>query len=422
LLRAQGWYAAGVLIFESSPLPLVPNTPKPPSPQELEEAFSLFNRASAELADVYRELEQQVARLNGELAVANGELRRQYDEKEALSRRLSLLLDALPGGVIVLDARDVVLEANAAAVELLGGRIFNQPWSAIQAECLAATDSPQERRVRRVDSSPDAGSEPRWVSLSASQIDPAGGRVVLLSEVSEAYRMREELERHQKLSAMGEMAAGLAHQLRTPLATALLYAGNLTRERLADADRQRFAEKALARLKDLERMIQDMLTFLRGAPSKREPIALPDLIVEVAQVMEPQMADKQVRLTVAMRCPSVQLSGDRKRLCGALLNLLENALQASDPGTTVTLTADAERGGVSISVADEGKGMSAEVQRRLFQPFFTTRPEGTGLGLAIMRSVVHAHGGRVEVRSAPGQGSKFIVHLPAQLQTAEAAP
>src|SRR5689334_13003687 len=410
-------------LFSSSIGPsLVPNSQKPPSPEELEQAFSLFNRASAELADVYRELEQQVARLNSELAVANGELRRQYDEKEALSRRLSLLLDALPGGVIVLDANDVVVEANAAAIELLGGRIFNRPWSAIQAECLVATASPQEWRVRRGDAPAGAACEPRWVSLSASQIDPAGGRVVLLSEVSEAYRMREELERHQKLSAMGEMAAGLAHQLRTPLATALLYAGNLTRERLSDADRQRFAEKALTRLKDLERMIQDTLTFLRGAPSNREAIALGELVAEVAQVMEPQMADKNVQLDVQMRCGPVQLRGDRKGLCGALLNLLENALQASDAGATVTLAAEAEREGVSISVRDEGQGMSAEVQRRLFQPFFTTRPEGTGLGLAIMRSVVQAHGGQVEVVSTPGRGSRFIVHLPAEPAAAQAVP
>src|SRR5690349_894062 len=128
--------------------PLVPNSPKTPSPQELEQAFSLFNRASAELADVYRELEQQVARLNSELTVANRELRRQFDEKEALSRRLALLLDALPGGVLVLDAEGMVIEANAAAIELLGGRVLSRHWHDVQAECLIATTSPQEWQVR----------------------------------------------------------------------------------------------------------------------------------------------------------------------------------------------------------------------------------------------------------------------------------
>jgi two-component system sensor histidine kinase FlrB len=400
---------------------LVPNSQKPPSPEELEQAFSLFNRASAELADVYRELEQQVARLNSDLSVATGELRRQYDEKEALSRRLSLLLDALPGGVLVLDAQGVVVEANAAAIELLGGRVLHLPWQVVQSECLAATSSPQEWLVRRSEPSVDGTHEPRWVSVSASQIDPTGGRVMLLSEVTEAYRMREQLERHQKLSAMGEMAAGLAHQLRTPLATALLYAGNLARERLSDADRQRFAEKALARLKDLERMIHDMLTFLRGAPSGREAIPVHELVAEVAQVMEPQMTDQRVRFRVDLHCAPVQVRGDRKALCGALLNLLENALQASETGGAVTLDVGLDCQRVTIRVSDQGKGMPPEVQRRLFQPFFTTRAEGTGLGLAIMRSVIDAHGGDVEVDSEPGRGTTFLVRLPVHTLAAESA-
>jgi two-component system sensor histidine kinase FlrB len=400
--------------------PLVPNSPKTPSPQELEQAFSLFNRASAELADVYRELEQQVARLNSELTVANRELRRQFDEKEALSRRLALLLDALPGGVLVLDFQGMVIEANATAIELLGGRVLSRHWHAVQAECLIATTSPQEWQVRSSKPDGDHMLEQRWVSVSASELDPTGGRVVLLSDVTEAYRMREQLERHQKLSAMGEMAAGLAHQLRTPLATALLYAGNLTRERLSDTDRQRFAEKAMARLKDLERMIRDMLTFLRGAPSGREAIPLRELVQELAQIMEPQMADKQVQLRVDLQnAHAPHVRGDRKALCGALLNLLENALQASAAGDAVTLVAGIDAGRATIRITDQGKGMAPAVQQRLFQPFFTTRAEGTGLGLAIMRSVVDAHGGEVEVQSAPGQGTTFTVRLPLHSITAE---
>jgi two-component system, sensor histidine kinase FlrB len=408
--------------FENPERPdrLVPNPAKPPSPQELEEAFSLFNRASAELADVYRELEQQVARLNSELTVANRELRRQYDEKEALSRRLSLLLDALPGGVLVLDANGLVVEANAAAIDMLGGDLLNRQWSAVQSSCLTATASPQEWLVRRPQAETGA-HDARWVSISASQIDPAGGRVVLLSEVTEAYRMREQLERHRKLSAMGEMAAGLAHQLRTPLATALLYAGNLARERLPDTDRQRFAEKALARLKDLERMIHDMLTFLRGAPSGHEVIPVPELVAEVIQVMEPQMSDKRVQLQAELRCAQVDVRGDRKALCGALLNLLENALQASTAGQAVSLLVDADAAHLKVSVRDQGKGMSPEVQRRLFEPFFTTRPEGTGLGLAIMRSVIDAHGGEVTVQSEPGRGTTFLVRLPVHIPAREPA-
>jgi two-component system, sensor histidine kinase FlrB len=379
-----------------------------PSPQQLEQAFALFNRASAQLATAYHELEQQVSGLSAELLVANGELRRQFEQKEGLSQRLSLLLDALPGGVVVLDRSDTVVEANPAAIELFGGRVFGRSWSEAEQQCLAPTGTPHEWRLRR----PDGALDERWVSISASQLDPTGGRILLLSEVTDAYRMRDQLERHKRLSAMGEMAAGLAHQLRTPLATALLYAGNLARKGLAEADRQRFAEKAQARLRDLERMIHDMLTFVRGAPSGGERIVLADLVQELTQVMEPQMAQRGVRFRVDVRAPAVALRGNHKALSSALVNLLENALQANAAGGEVGLHGSVEGDRLLIRVSDRGTGMPPEVQERLFQPFFTTRPEGTGLGLAIVRSVVDAHGGEITVESEPGRGSTFCVRLP----------
>ncbi len=349
-----------------------------------------------------------MGRLTGELAVANGELRRQYDEKEALSRRLSLLLGALPGGVVVLDSAGVLVEGNPAAIELFGGPVLNQPWTSVAAQYLVTTGTPQEWRLRRS----DGALEQRWVSISASELDPAGGRVLLLSDVTDAYLMREQLDRHKKLSAMGEMAAGLAHQLRTPLATALLYTGNLARAQLSEADRQRFAEKALARLRDLERMIHDMLTFVRGAPTAREVVTLADLVHELTQVMEPLMAQQDVRLRVAVRSPNAVLSGNRKALSGAFLNLLENALQANTSGGEVSIDADVDGERVLIQVRDTGKGMLPEVQERLFQPFFTTRADGTGLGLAIVRTVIDTHGGEIAVCSSPGAGTTFSVRLP----------
>ena len=403
------------LLPTSNPRALVPQSPKPPSPQDLEQAFSLFNQASAQLAGAYGELELQVTRLTGQLAIANGELRRQYEQTESLSRRLSLLLDALPGGVLVLDPSGTVVEANPAALELFGDRVLNRAWTDVERQCLASTAAPQEWRLRGA----DGGLEDRWVSISASQLDPAGGRVLLLSEVTDGYRMREQLERHKKLSAMGEMAAGLAHQLRTPLATALLYAGNLARSNLSEGDRQRFAERALTRLKDLERTIQEMLTFVRGQPVGHDSVEASEVIQELAQVMEPQMAQQGVRFEVVAQIPGLALRANRKALVGALLNLLENAMQASAVGGSVRLDAAQSGGRLRIRVTDTGTGMSAEVRERLFQPFFTTRPEGTGLGLAIVRSVVEAHGGEVNVESTSARGSVFCVSLPVVRAPAE---
>lgn len=377
------------------------------SPQELEQAFNLFNEASAQLTGAYHELQGQVERLTSELEVANGELRRQFLEKEALSQRLALLLAALPAGVVVVDGAGMVREVNAAAARMLGDGLLGQEWGRVVVHHLRQTATPHEWEMTAAD-----GRTCR-LNVSISQLDADGGRIVLLHDVTEAHQMEQALQRHQRLSAMGEMAAGLAHQLRTPLATALLYAANLTRPVLAEAERIRFSEKILARLRHLEQLIQDMLSFVKGQGGEREELSVGALLAELRQIIEPQMAQQGVVFALDDRSAGCVLRGDRKALVGALANLLENALQACAAGGSVSLRADmAEPGWLTVTVSDTGRGFDAALADRLFEPFFTTRIEGTGLGLAIVRGVAEAHGGSVEAHSTPGEGSEFVLKLP----------
>lgn len=372
------------------------------NPAELEQAFSLFTEASEQLAGAYHDLQQQVERLTGELAVANSELRRQLQEKEALSQRLKLLLDALPAGVVVLDAEGRVMEANPAARRLLGDIAAGSVWSELAGSLLKASDTPQEWEL--------AGGG--MVSMSSSPFDASGGRIILLSDVTEAHELQRQLDRHQRLSAMGEMAASLAHQLRTPLATALLYTANLTKKSLAEDDRVRFAEKSLARLKHLEHLIQDMLLFVRGGSVAAEEVRISVLLAELAQTIEPQLQQRGMRFVLEDGGNGAAVAGSYKALAGALLNLLDNAMQACAAGDEIRLEGQDTGDEVLLLVSDSGRGMEAGTQERLFQPFFTTRTEGTGLGLAVVRSVVESHGGRIEVESKLGEGSKFKLWLP----------
>ena len=384
------------------------NTPKQVDPKELEQAFSLFNEASAQLTGAYQELQQQVERLTGELAVANVELRRQLLEKEALSQRLSHLLSAMPVGVVVLDQQGAIIELNPAARKLLGESLMGRAWVEIAARVLVQTVVPHEW-----DLAPVSGAVPRRVSISSSPLDAAGGQVLLIHDMTEAYAMQRELQRHQRLSAMGEMAAGLAHQLRTPLATALLYASHLKKLDLPENERIRFADKVLARLRHLEHLIQDMLSFVRGEGGGQDVVRISSVLVDVQQVMEPQMIERGLKFSIEDDSRGAEVLGSRKALTGALLNLLENAMQACPEGGQVSLRGEVrEDGRVSISVVDNGKGIDAATQERLFEPFYTTRTDGTGLGLAIVRGVVEAHRGSVQVKSAPGCGSEFILRLP----------
>ncbi|MEW6293644.1 MAG: HAMP domain-containing sensor histidine kinase [Pseudomonadota bacterium] len=228
---------------------------------------------------------------------------------------------------------------------------------------------------------------------------------------AETQRLREEAERNKRLTAMGEMAAQLAHQLRTPLAAALLYAGNLENPDLPEASRVGIAQKTVGRLKHLERLIQDMLLFARGEVLGREPFEVADLLGELAHTFEPLARARGVSFELTAEPAGLVIIGNRKAIAGALTNLIENALQAvaesPSPKVSLGVTASAEQ--LAFGIRDNGRGMAQDVVARLFEPFFTTRAEGTGLGLAIARGVARAHGGGIDVTSEPGAGTEFIL-------------
>lgn len=381
------------------------NNPQQIEAGRLAEAFRLFSQASEDLAGAYTSLQEQVAGLTAELALANGRLKREIEEKTALTERLALLLDALPAGVAVLDAFGRVEQANPAAAGILGADIEGRVWEEFAASCLAPTATPGEWEMPRLRDSRIAVTETRLAS--------SGGRIVLIHDVTEAHRMKTLAARNDRLAAMGEMAAGLAHQLRTPLAAALLYAGALENPRLPEGERMRCGARVVERLQHLERLIRDMLTFARGEATGGESIPVSALLAEAVQVFEPLARRREVAFVVADDSAGVAVSGNRKALSGAIVNLMENALDACAAGGRIELGARLADGSVCIRVLDNGRGMDAATQARLFEPFFTTRAEGTGLGLAIARGVARAHGGGIEVESAPGAGAVFSLTLPA---------
>lgn len=308
--------------------------------------------------------------------------------------------------MVVLDQYDVVIELNPAARRWLGESVMGIPWRDVERFHLVAASASDEWLIAD-------GETQRRVSVTAGSRGEDSGRILLLTDITQAHEMQRQLERHKRLSAMGEMAAGLAHQLRTPLASAILYAGNLNRQVLGESDRRKFAAKALERMRALERMIQDMLLFVRGVPSLDEPIDMKLLLQDAAQVVEPQMVQRGLELRTLLPARTHALRGNGKALAGVVVNLLENAVQACSSGARIELECGGDDEGLFVSVTDNGPGMEVSVQDRLFEPFFTTRDEGTGLGLAIVQSVMQAHGGRVEVESAPGRGSRFTLRFAA---------
>lgn len=366
-------------------------------------AFEVFGEVARELEDAYGRLKSRVAALEGELAAARRERSRQEREKARLATRLAQVLEALPAGVVVVDDAGVAVAANAEARRLLGEPVVQLRWDEIAAREYTG----EPRGTGCVDLK--GGFR---VTVASRPLAVDRGRILLFNDVTEAETLRELLARQERLAAMGAMAATLAHQIRTPLAAALLYASQLTAAALSDGKRQQFADRVLDRLQHLERLIDDMLRFTRGGGQGASELSVRSLLEDLEAALAPQLPDA-ARLTVRCAVAELAISGNHDALLGALLNLAINAIQAGGPGVELEVTArSGPPGWIELVVADDGPGIAAEIEDRIFEPFFTTRSDGTGLGLAVVRAVAEAHGGATLLERAPGGGAVFGLRLP----------
>lgn len=372
--------------------------------QDLHEAFHVFSEISERLTESYRVLEERVAVLTQELAAARSERLQQLAEKERLANRLQQLLDALPGAVVVLDGNDVIQDFNPGAVELLGEALLGEKWIDVAKKSVSSLSS---------DGYYATMCDGRQVGISSRELGSEPGRILLLKDDTEIRSLQEMLNRHQRLSAMGEMVARLAHQIRTPLASAMLYVSHMSKPQCDARTQSHYADKVLIGLRQLERMVNDMLVFARGGEFTSETVSIDELLDDLRQILEPQLQQCSGHISIANNEPGKLVAGSRDMLLGALLNLATNAMQACGKGVDLKIEiSSSDVDSIEIRISDNGPGINEEMQKRIFEPFFTTRSGGTGLGLAVVRAVIQGHQGEVQVRSDPDQGATFSLKLP----------
>ena len=242
---------------------------------------------------------------------------------------------------------------------------------------------------------------------------------------AEVARSREALHQSEKLTALGALLAGVAHELNNPLSVVVGYASMLGEFDMEPAMKARI-EKIHAAAERCARIVRTFLAMARARPPQRGPVALGEVIEGALELAAYGLrsADVAVELDVPEGLPPVE--GDGDQLHQVVINLVVNAQQAlteRPQPRRLSVRARAADGEVVVEVADNGRGMAPEVARRAFEPFFTTKPQGvgTGVGLSVCHGIVAAHGGRIEVDTAPGEGARFHVHLPLAAAPAEAA-
>ncbi|MEW7972981.1 MAG: ATP-binding protein [Candidatus Thiodiazotropha endolucinida] len=374
----------------------------------LESAFKLFNQLSEELTGSYQQLQQQVLELNQELAAARSERMVQLAEKERLADRLERLLETLPAAVIVLDGEERVREFNPAALKLLGTLNEYDAWPELMRAIVLTGDiSGSELKLRNG----------RLLTLSSSQLEQTPGRILVLLDVTETRRLQERLNRHERLTAMGEMSAQLAHQMRTPLSTALLYVSHLASDDLVPQKRHQFTAKLRDRLQHMERQIHDILLFARGGDAGESRLSLGKLLTAFAASVEQDLADANVQLLIDDQSQERAIMiGRPDALQGLLNNLLENAVQQGASEVRLILRVGSE---IELDVADNGHGIPDDLHHRIFDPFFTTRNAGTGLGLAVVQNLMLNHGGEITSRRSDTGGALFHLRFPLALRKSD---
>ncbi|MBI4355415.1 MAG: GHKL domain-containing protein [Candidatus Omnitrophica bacterium] len=239
-------------------------------------------------------------------------------------------------------------------------------------------------------------------------------RQVQVEEAKEALEaVQAQVVASERLAAIGQLAAGISHDLRTPLATMNNIAYFL-KTKLQPQD-QELADQVVLLTREIERMkaiANDILDFARPRPPVRTPLDMTRVLQEAVEMVTADAAGHRVRLTTRFGSGQAMVLGEHTQLLRAFANLLRNAVQATPADGQIIVTCARDEGRITTAVQDTGMGMDAETQAKLFQPLFTTKAQGIGLGLVNVKRIVEAHEGTIHVTSEPGHGSTFTVGLP----------
>ena len=372
--------------------------------QSLEDTFRTFDQLTESLESNYTNLEDRVTQLQYQLTEVRRKHREEIEARDSIAKKLSSVLSALPAGVVVLSPDGLVQDCNPAAVELLGGPLKNEVWRAVvERAFMPRSDDGHEISLK----------DGRLVNISTCPLGNSPGQILLIADVTETRRLQRYISQHQRLISMGEMVASLAHQIRTPLATALLSASQLKNTKNDSERSTRQAEKLISNLRHLESLVTDMLVFSKEGHCSSDTISISDLVKQLVNDTAVLVREKDIDVHLDDTCPNALVLGNKVILLSALQNLLDNAIHAAGNEGTVDVTIKSSlMGSIDIVISDNGPGIAQDIHSKIFDPFFTTKTQGTGLGLAVVQAVARAHQGDVWLDSENKTGSRFVLRLP----------
>lgn len=412
---------------------------KPPKEEFeiLSQAFQAFNDATQQLQDSYDDLKERVKRLDLELAKKNEELEKNLTEKEEVKNYLNNILESLTTGVIVLDKQGNITTFNKTAGWITGlapesclGKplpdLFHDDLFENMVSRLAKTGGIPLSMDREI-----ATANGRKIHIRASAspvLDPDDtqiGTVLIVQDMTQVRHLEIEAQRNQRLRAMGEMAAGIAHEIRNPLGSIELFASLLKKDVEPDEEKCKLVEHIRSGVKNMDRIISTLLLFAKSPRPSQQKCNISQLLSNLLKGYSDHVIPDNITIVRKFGKSDALVNGDQELLKQVFINLIRNAVQAMPNGGELRLTTEkvsapsnqSEPGNdhrqfITITVSDTGGGIPSDHLAKIFNPFFSTKDKGTGLGLSISHNIIKAHQGTIDAESEKGKQTTFIVKLP----------
>ena len=360
-----------------------------------------------------------------------------YQEVLVMKRYLEGVLENIGNGLVAVDANGIVTTLNSAAAEQFirktGQTVLGKPVEEVlSAELCALLRQTVEdgQCISEVEVTMSAEDSMRYISCSTALMEEpeTGGRgaILVISDVTRIKELEQERNTIQRLASLGEVAAGMAHEIKNPLVSIKTFA-ELLPEKYEDYEfRHNFSRIVSQEIDRINNLVGELLSFSRNTVLRREDVDVGTLVDEVLLLLTPQLDAQKIRLISHFEEGILPVSADRDQLKQAVFNICLNAIQAMPNGGRLRVGVTGVKGGegeagwqagkIRVFVEDTGIGISALERERIFDPFFTTKAEGTGIGLSISHRIVHDHGGTIQVRSNNGS-TMFEIYLPRKISS-----
>lgn len=336
------------------------------------------------------------------------------------------IVESISSGIVAFDTAGKITLSNRAAESILefdgrnaAGKMLADVFGAGDPVTKLARDLLERGGVaaRQEISRLDARGDTRWIGVSSSVLHRAGGvpsgGILLVTDLTEARRSAEEAKLKDRLSAVGEMSAGIAHEIKNSLHSIMGFA-NLLREDAKDAEPPLAVRGILAEMHSLDATVRRILEFAKPSSFSYERTSVNRLVEEAAAAIAEKAKAQRVEVLLDLAAELSDARLDAVSIRGAFVNLAGNAIEAMVDGGTLTIStraADSSKE-LRISFRDTGPGILEEDRAKVFTPFFSTKRSGVGLGLALTQKTISDHGGRIQLHSRSGVGTEFVVHLP----------